>query len=129
MSGQHFVKLFKFIFAVLLLSLFDMLLAQHVLADESPDVIISRPYSGETVSQVFTISGTAADDNNVEKVEVRVDGGPWLQAEGKTFWNYKWITYNIQISDFSFVFTPRKPAFTRLGAISQNNLTHIIVIS
>jgi hypothetical protein len=31
----------------------------------------------------------------------------------------------IQISDFSFVFTPRKPAFTRLGAISQNNLTQL----
>jgi len=31
----------------------------------------------------------------------------------------------VQISDFSFVFTPRKPAFTRLGAISQNNLTQL----
>jgi hypothetical protein len=30
-----------------------------------------------------------------------------------------------QISDFSFVFTPRKPVFTRLGAISQNNLTQL----
>jgi len=32
---------------------------------------------------------------------------------------------NFQISDFSFLFAPRKPAFTRLGAISQNNLTQL----
>ena len=31
----------------------------------------------------------------------------------------------LQISDFSFLFAPRKPAFTRLGAISQNNLTQL----
>jgi hypothetical protein len=31
----------------------------------------------------------------------------------------------VQISDFSFLFAPRKPAFKRLGAISQNNLTQL----
>ena len=31
----------------------------------------------------------------------------------------------VQISDFSFLCAPRKPAFKRLGAISQNNLTQL----
>ena len=34
----------------------------------------------------------------------------------------------LQISDFSFFHAPRKADSTRSGAISQNNLTHIIVI-
>jgi len=33
--------------------------------------------------------------------------------------------YKIQISDFSFFHAPRKADSTRLGAISQNNLTQL----
>ena len=46
--------------------------------------------------------------------------------ESKLNW-YK--RFYVQISEFSFLLAPRKPDFTRSGAILQINLTRIIVTS
>jgi hypothetical protein len=46
------------------------------------------------VGGLLAISGTAADDLSVQKVEVRFDNGAWLQANGTTTWNYSLNTSN-----------------------------------
>jgi len=52
---------------------------------------------------------------------------PEFISENKDQSAEKLLKYQLQISDFSFLLAPRKPDFTRSGAISQNNLTLIIV--
>ncbi|HTL18241.1 MAG TPA: alpha-amylase family glycosyl hydrolase, partial [Patescibacteria group bacterium] len=59
-----------------------------------PTVAIQSPTNGSFVSGVAAISGTAADNLSVQKVEVRLDNGAWLQASGTTAWNYNLNTSN-----------------------------------
>jgi glycosidase len=54
----------------------------------APTVAIQSPTNGSTVGGMVAISGTAADNLSVQKVEVRLDNGAWLQANGTTTWNY-----------------------------------------
>jgi hypothetical protein len=61
--------------------------------NEVPQCTISLPLGGSTISGIVTISGTASDpDGSVEKVEVRIDNGPWSQADGTANWNLSWDT-------------------------------------
>jgi hypothetical protein len=53
-----------------------------------PTVTITSPTNLEVVSGTITISGTASDDVSVEKVQVKVDSGAWLDATGTTSWTY-----------------------------------------
>src|SRR4029078_2240855 len=46
------------------------------------------------IGGLLAISGTAADNFSVQKVEVRLDNGAWLQANGATTWNYSLNTSN-----------------------------------
>jgi len=53
-----------------------------------PTVSITSPSNLEVVSGAITISGTASDDVSVEKVQVKVDSGAWMDATGTTSWTY-----------------------------------------
>src|SRR3954447_9685752 len=53
-----------------------------------PSVAIASPAAGATVSGTVTVSGTAADNVALSKVEVAVDGGAWQLASGKTAWSW-----------------------------------------
>lgn len=53
---------------------------------EPPQVLISWP-DGHAVSGTMTVTGTAADDGGLDRVEVRVDGGAWQVASGTNAWS------------------------------------------
>jgi hypothetical protein len=64
-------------------------------SNEFPTVMITSPSDGANVSGVVSIQGTAYDDNAIEKVEVRIDEGEWIHANGNISWSYAWNTANI----------------------------------
>jgi hypothetical protein len=53
-----------------------------------PTVAISVPAAGATVSGSVTISGTAADNVGLAKVELSVDGAAYQAASGTASWSY-----------------------------------------
>jgi hypothetical protein len=57
-------------------------------SNDPPMVHISWP-ADHTVDGTITIWGTAADDGGVTKVQVRIDGGGWLDAIGTGSWSYE----------------------------------------
>jgi glycosidase len=52
-----------------------------------PTVAIQAPPNGSTVGGMLLLSGTAADNVSVAKVEVRWDTREWVQASGTTNWS------------------------------------------
>jgi len=53
-----------------------------------PVCIITHPADGDTVYGLVQISGDAWDpDGQVKRVEVRVDMGEWMEADGTTEWS------------------------------------------
>ena len=59
---------------------------------QSPMVFIIEPYQNEVVSEVVVVKGTANDDNNIVKVEVRVSPNEWQSANGFQEWDWEWNT-------------------------------------
>ena len=60
--------------------------------NKPPTVKITYPEYGKRVTGEVTIQGIASDpDGEVLKVEVSVDGGKWMEAEGTNSWS---IDYN-----------------------------------
>jgi hypothetical protein len=55
-----------------------------------PTVAVASPSAGATVAGAVVISGTAADNVAVARVEVGVDGGAWSQASGAASWTWNW---------------------------------------
>lgn len=53
----------------------------------APTVSISSPTSGSTVNGNVMMTGTAADDAGVNRVDVQVDGGAWQAASGTSSWS------------------------------------------
>jgi len=53
----------------------------------APTIAISSPTAGATVGHQIAVSGSAADDAAVAKVEVALDGGAWQPAGGTTSWS------------------------------------------
>lgn len=55
----------------------------------NPEVVIENPEESQPVnSDSFTISGTASDDTSgVSRIEVSIDGGPFVEATGTTSWS------------------------------------------
>ncbi len=61
--------------------------------DQVPSVTIENPADGATVKGSVVIEGTASDpENNLQAVEVRIDGGTWQPASGTQSWTYTWDT-------------------------------------
>ena len=54
---------------------------------QAPTLTVSNPANGTTVSGPLGVTGTAADNTQVAKVEVRVDGGSWMAASGTSSWS------------------------------------------
>ncbi|MDQ3895749.1 MAG: Ig-like domain-containing protein [Actinomycetota bacterium] len=60
--------------------------------DAPPTVQIGSPANGSGVSGTVSITGTAADDASVSRVDVKVDGGVGQAAAGTANWSYSWNT-------------------------------------
>ena len=56
-------------------------------ASDLPVTRISNPSSGMRVGTNLNIVGTAVDDDGIGRVEVRIDDGPWVRADGTEFWS------------------------------------------
>jgi hypothetical protein len=52
-----------------------------------PDVSITSPTEGATISGTFVVTGTASDNVAVDRVEMRIDAGPYQLATGTTSWS------------------------------------------
>jgi hypothetical protein len=53
---------------------------------QPPTISIEQPAGGSTVQGAFTVAGSAADDLQLETVEVRVDEGAYRLATGTSAW-------------------------------------------
>lgn len=53
----------------------------------SPTITIDAPGNHTTVFSTTTVSGTAFDNIAIRQVELRADGGAWMQASGTTSWS------------------------------------------
>ena len=61
-----------------------------LVAGARPICAISSPLNGTVVSATITISGVAAKGASpLDRVEVRIDGGAWKQAQGQDSWSFK----------------------------------------
>ncbi|MBE2181367.1 MAG: Ig-like domain-containing protein [Chthoniobacterales bacterium] len=53
-----------------------------------PTVLVTQPSSGANVSGIIPVTGTAADNMGLDRVEVRLDFGNWTAASGTASWSY-----------------------------------------
>ena len=58
-----------------------------------PDVSLQ---DGETISGIVTLEGEALDDDKVEVVQVQIDGGEWVDAEGTDEWTFELDTTEME---------------------------------
>jgi parallel beta-helix repeat protein len=62
----------------------------EVPVNEIPTVSITKPISDVTVRKIVLFQGAAIDnDGEIEKVEIRVGDGPWIEVEGNTSWSHE----------------------------------------
>ena len=73
------------------------------ISEENPEPMatIIIPAEDEVVNGTITLQGTAADDGVVEKVQVRVVGGNWIDAEGTEEWTFDLDTTEIIYGNFT----------------------------
>jgi glycosidase len=60
----------------------------------NPTITLNLPNENATLSGPATISGTAADNIAVQRVEIQIDGGAWGVAIGSTSWSFNLNTAN-----------------------------------
>jgi len=60
-----------------------------------PTVSLQAPTNGAIIAGNLLISGIATDNIAAQKVEIRLDDGPWISATGTTAWSY-----NLNSSNF-----------------------------
>lgn len=63
--------------------------------DEPPTVGVVAPVEGETVAGVYTVKVEASDDNGLDRVEVRIDSGSWVDVTASfdgAHYTYTWDT-------------------------------------
>jgi PKD repeat protein len=74
--------------------------------NEKPVIEITAPEDYEEVSGRVIIAGSADDsDGDVERVEVKIDGGTWNTADGTSEWSYELDTLNL--TDGEHIITAR----------------------
>ena len=62
-------------------------------------VEITFPTQNGIVEGIVTVIGTAIADDTVQKVEVKIDSGSWILANGTESWSYKWDTTSVSNGD------------------------------
>jgi hypothetical protein len=69
---------------------------QDVTPTDPPEVTVTTPDEGATVSGLFWIEGTGTRVGVDGKVEVRIDSGDWNVADGTASWRIVWDTVTEQ---------------------------------
>jgi hypothetical protein len=69
----------------------------------SPEVEVSFPSDGSTVSGIVLISGTAFDeDSSVNRSRIQVSiQGKWYTADGFEQWSYEWNTFDLNNGEYT----------------------------
>lgn len=75
-----------------LLALAPQASSYHEETEAKPTVTILDPGEGSTVEGQVEVMGEASAEDTVHHVEVQVDGGEWVEAEGRQDWTYSWDT-------------------------------------
>lgn len=89
---------------------------------QAPSVTIDEPAEGAEVSGTTDVLGTASDaDGNVTDVRVRIDDGPWVQADGTDSWSFSWDT--TQHADGGHTVTVEAVDDGNKTATAQRNVT------
>jgi len=76
--------------------------------NDIPTLTITDPLNDSTVQWDLTIIGISTDaDNDIKKIEIKIDGGGWQEADGTTEWSFTINTttlengwYNISVRAF-----------------------------
>jgi hypothetical protein len=61
-----------------------------------PKVSVSFPDSGTTISGDINFLGSATDDDGIAYVEVKIDDGDFIRAEGRDYWSYSFSSENFE---------------------------------
>ena len=89
-----------FIVVSLLVTLFSGCLGEDTEElNDKPIIAISYPTNSMKVSSLVMVSGTSNDldgDDDLIRVEVKIDDGVWETADGTTKWSYDWNTYEYE---------------------------------
>jgi hypothetical protein len=90
----------------------------------APQVSITHPSDGTTVSGNVEIRGSASDtDGEVQVVEIRIDNEGWREVTGTSNWDYDWDTTAYTNGEH----TIKARAKDDLGLYSQEKSIRIIV--
>ena len=90
-----------------IISMFLILPFSGCIEDDSqknhiPEVIITYPQTNQYVSSIVKIIGIAYDEDNpnhLSRIEIKINGTDWVEAEGTLEWSYDWNTYKHQNGD------------------------------
>ncbi len=83
-----------------------------------PTVSIQTPTNGSFVGGNVLLSGTAADNIAVQKVEVRLDAGAWALASGTNSWSYVLSTSNL-LNGSHLLYARATDTFSNLSATNS----------
>jgi LPXTG-motif cell wall-anchored protein len=73
--------------------------------NEPPICTITDPSNGTIASGRILINGTSSDpDGVIEKVEMKVDDGPWIEIEGTIGWSQQWYTTTVSNGNHTVYF-------------------------
>ena len=61
-----------------------------------PIAFINNPLKNMCITGSLNVSGTCFDDDDVDHVEVALDGGEAVRADGKQFWSYSFETDTLE---------------------------------
>jgi len=92
-------KIVLILFLIISLSLISGCLEEDNNVNSKPDVELTYPQNGFTVSGVVKIYGIAYDldqEDDIVKVEININDSDWIIAEGTNNWSYDWGTYNLE---------------------------------
>jgi parallel beta-helix repeat protein len=81
-----------------------------VFNNQLPQITIITPIDGEVVLDNVLIEGIASDidgNDTLEKVQVRINNGEWLDANGTNTWSYHWHNLSPDMDEESFILYAR----------------------
>ncbi|MHB8604156.1 MAG: Ig-like domain-containing protein [Thermoplasmatota archaeon] len=68
--------------------------------DVAPVVTIDSPLEGDAVAGEALVSGSASRPGaSIDRVDVSIDGGPWIPAFGGERWSYDWNLSGVPLGD------------------------------
>ncbi len=71
------------------------------LPNTPPDVSIESPVNGSRHNNLISVQGYAFDTEEIVKVEIRIDMGPWIIVDGTSGWSYRLNLSDIAVGPHS----------------------------